>query len=167
MKTFILFLVFFWAIPQSFAQLIVRNFEEIDSLQKVEKRNVIVFIHTDWCQFCQAMKNTTFKNDAIIKELNNAFYFVDFNAEEKRTIVFNNHTFKFNPSGNNAGIQDLAIALGTINKQISYPIVCILNDKNEIIFQNNSFINAKDFKIILERLKTKIAIETNCVLRKG
>jgi thioredoxin-related protein len=153
MKTFILFLVFFWAIPQSFAQLIVRNFEEIDSLQKAEKRNVIVFIHTDWCKFCQAMKNTTFKNSDIIKELNNAFYFVDFNAEEKRTIHFNNQTFRYKPSGNNSGIQDLAIHLGTINTQISYPIVCVLNEKNEIIFQYNSFLNTKGFKIILERLK--------------
>jgi thioredoxin-related protein len=153
MKTFILFLVFFWAIPQSFAQLIVRNFEEIDSLQKVEKRNIIVFIHTDWCKFCQAMKNTTLKNIYVIKELNDNFYFIDFNAEEKRTIRFNNQTFRYKPSGNNTGIHELTIQLGTINKQISYPIVSVLNEKDEIIFQDNSFINAKDFKIILERLK--------------
>jgi hypothetical protein len=30
------------------------------------------------------------------QELNNAFYFIDFNAEEKRTVVFNKTTFNSN-----------------------------------------------------------------------
>jgi hypothetical protein len=32
------------------------------------------------------------------QELNNAFYFIDFNAEEKRTVVFNKTTFQFKPT---------------------------------------------------------------------
>jgi hypothetical protein len=34
----------------------------------------------------------------IIEELNNAFYFIDFNAEEKRTVVFNK-TFSIQTHG--------------------------------------------------------------------
>jgi thioredoxin-related protein len=37
------------------AQLQSISFEEIDSLQRIEKKT-IVFIQTDWCQFCHAMK---------------------------------------------------------------------------------------------------------------
>ena len=78
------------ALPDfSFSQIKIIQFEQIDSLQRIEKRNVAVFIHTDWCKYCQTMQNTTFKNDSIIKVLNNKFYFIDLNAEEKRNVIFN------------------------------------------------------------------------------
>ena len=141
------------AIPTGFAQLRSVSFEEIDSLQGIEKRKTIVFIQTDWCSFCHAMKNTTFKNEEIIKELNNAFYFVDFNAEEKRTVVFNKTTFQFKPTGNNSGTHELAIALGTINKQMNFPVLCVLNSENEIIFQHSGYLKPKELKLILEKLK--------------
>lgn len=99
------------------------------------------------------MKNSTFKNKEIIQKLNSDFYFIDFNAEEKRDISFNNRVFKYQPSGNNVGINELAIQLGTINNQIVYPVLCVLNEKNEIIFQYNSYLNPKDFKLLLEKLK--------------
>ena len=151
-KLFILLLLF-CAIPSGFAQLHSVSFEQIDSLQSGNKRNTIVFIQTDWCSFCHAMKNTTFKNEAIIKEINNTFYFVNFNAEEKRSIVFNKTTFQFKPTGNNSGTHELAIALGTINKQVNFPVLCVLNSENEIIFQHSGYLKSKELKLILKKLK--------------
>lgn len=141
------------AIPDGFAQLHSVSFEEIESLQRIEKRKMIVFLQTDWCQFCHAMKNTTFKNEEIIKELNNTFYFVNFNAEEKRTVVFKKTAFQFKPTGNNSGTHELAIALGTINKQLNFPVLCVLNSENEIIFQHNGYLKPKELKLILAKLK--------------
>ena len=136
-----------------FCQLKSRTFEEVDSLQQIQKRKIIVFIHTDWCQFCQRMKTTTFKNQKIIQKLNSDFYFIDFNAEEKRDIIFNNHTFKYQPSGNNVGVHELALQLGTINNQIVYPVLCVLNEKYEIIFQYNNYLDSNNFTDLLEKLK--------------
>lgn len=152
-KNLYLLLFLCCAIPVGFAQLHSVTFEEIDSLQRIEKRKTIVFIQTDWCQFCHAMKNTTFKNEEIIKELNNTFYFVDFNAEEKRTVIFNKTTFQFKPSGNNSGTHELAIALGTVNKQLNFPVLCVLNSENEILFQHNGYLKPKELKLILAKLK--------------
>ena len=152
-KNLYLLLLLCCAIPTGFAQLRSVSFEEIDSLQGIEKRKTIVFIQTDWCSFCHAMKNTTFKNEEIIKELNNAFHFVDFNAEEKRTVVFNKTTFQFKPTGNNSGTHELAIALGTINKQLNFPVLCVLNSENEIIFQHSGYLKPKELKLILAKLK--------------
>ncbi|TPG32365.1 thioredoxin family protein [Flavobacterium pectinovorum] len=136
-----------------FCQLKSRSFEAIDSLQQIQKRKIIVFIHTDWCKFCQSMKNTTFKNQEIIEDLNFNFYFVDLNGEEKRDIIFNNQVFKYQPSGNNVGVHELALQLGTMNNQIVYPVLCVLNEKNEIIMQYSNYLNPKDFKLLLEKLK--------------
>ena len=137
----------------SVAQLKTYQFEQIDRLQNIQKRKIIVFIHTDWCKFCAAMKNTTFKNKEVITHLNNKFYFIELNAEEKRKIIFNNSAFNFKPNGSNSGIHELAIQLGTINGTVSYPTICILNFKNQILFQYNSFLNAKDLMKLLEKLR--------------
>lgn len=153
MKKLILLIIFFGITSTGFSQLKSKSFEEVDSLQQIQKRKIIVFIHTDWCQYCQRMKTTTFKNKEIIEKLNSDFYFIDFNAEDKRNISFNNQTFKYQPTGNNVGLHELALQLGRINKQIVYPVLCVLNEKNEIILQYNNYLNPKDFKLILEKLK--------------
>ena len=152
-KNLYLLLLLCCAIPAGFAQLHSVSLEQIDSLQRIEKRKTIVFIQTDWCQFCHAMKNTTFKNEEIIKELNNTFYFINFNAEEKRAVVFNKTTFQFKPTGNNSGTHELAIALGTINKQLNFPVLCVLNSENEIVFQHSGYLKPKELKLILAKLK--------------
>lgn len=99
------------------------------------------------------MKSTTFKNQEIIESLNSDFYFIDFNAEEKLDISFNNQTFKYQPTGNNVGVHELALQIGTMNNQIVYPILCVLNEKNEIMLQYNNYLSPKDFKVLLEKLK--------------
>lgn len=153
MKKLVLFIFLFGITATGFCQLKSRTFEEVDRLQQIQKRKIVIFIHTDWCQFCQRMKQTTFKNQEIMEELNSDFYFVDLNAEEKRDIIFNKQIFKYQPSGNNIGVHELALQLGTINNQIVYPVLCVLNEKNEIILQYKNYLDPKDFKVLLEKLK--------------
>ena len=153
MKKLFLFILLFAITSTGFCQLKHHSFEEIDSLQQIQKRKIIVFIHTDWCQFCQRMKQTTFKNQEIIEKVSSDFYFIDFDAEEKRDIIFNNQTFKYKPSGNNVGVHDLALQLGTMNNQIVYPVLCVLNNQNEIILQYSNYLSPTDFKLLLEKLK--------------
>ncbi len=64
------------------AQLKIHSFEKAEVLQKSENRPVVVFIYTDWCAYCQAMKNTAFIDRQIAKKLNDQFYFVALNGEE-------------------------------------------------------------------------------------
>ena len=69
MKNLICLFVLLLVIPQGFAQLNKVQFEQIDSLQTVEKRNIVVFIHTDWCKYCKVMRDKTFKNENVVKTL--------------------------------------------------------------------------------------------------
>jgi thioredoxin-related protein len=146
-------LVFFWAIPSGFAQLKSYSFEQIDSLQRNQNRKIIVFVHTDWCKYCQAMKNSTFKNKEVIKNLNENFYFITLNAEEKSTITFNSRKFVFKTNGNTTGIHELAYELASLNNQTTYPTICVLTAQNEIVFQESNYLPAKEFLMILEKLK--------------
>jgi len=154
MKKNVAIVLFVLSVIQSgFAQLKAYSFEQIDSLQRIQNRKTIVFIHTDWCKYCQAMKNTTFKNKEVIKRLNEDFYFITLNAEEKQTITFNTKNFVFKMNGNNSGIHELAYELANLNNQAIFPTICVLNTQNEIIYQESNYLPAKAFLIVLQKLK--------------
>jgi thioredoxin-related protein len=154
MKTkILLLLIFFWAIPSGFAQLKVYTFDEVAQLSKENPKPIVVFIHTNWCKYCKMMENSTFKNEEVIKILNQDFYFISLDAETKNDIIYNNQRFIFIPNGKNTGIHELATALATIDKQISYPTLSILDSSNTILFQKNSFLNTKTVLTILKTIK--------------
>lgn len=92
----------------AFPQPAIHSFEQIDSLQKTDPRNIIIFIHTDWCRFCLEMQNKTFKDVQIVKLLNEKFWFIRLNVEKKREIVFSGTVFKYKPNGYQTGIHELA-----------------------------------------------------------
>ena len=146
-------LIFFWAIPSGFAQLKAYSFEEAEKLSKENPKPFVVFIHTSWCNYCKMMENSTFKNPEIIQLLNTDFYFISLDAESKRDIYFNNHTFQFKPKGENTGIHELATELATIDSQVVYPTVTVLNPDFSIVFQKHSFLNTKELLVVLKNLK--------------
>ena len=99
------------------------------------------------------MENSTFKNPEIIKVLNTDFYFISLDAESKKDIFFNNHSFKFKPQGPNTGVHELASALATIDSEVIYPTLTILESDFSIVFQKHSLLNAKDLLLILQKIK--------------
>lgn len=152
-KTALIFLLIVMAIPSSYAQLKTYTFQEAEQLVIENPKPIVVFTHTSWCNYCKMMENSTFKNPSVINELNENFYFISFDAESKKEITFNNHTFQFKPTGTNTGIHELATALATIDKQVVYPTLTVLDTDNAILFQQHSYITAKALLRILERLK--------------
>lgn len=116
----------------------------------IEQRPVAVFLHTEWCRFCKNMEQTTFQNKQVVELLNERYYFVSFDGEQKESVTFRSHRFQYQPSGRNTGTHELAIALGTINGSLAYPAFVILNPDYEIVFQHNAFLTAKELANILE-----------------
>lgn len=140
-------------IPSGFAQLRSYSFEEAEKLSKENPKPFVVFVHTPWCNYCKMMENSTFKNPEIIKLLNTDFYFISLDAESKEDIHFNNHTFSFKPNGQNTGIHELATELATIDSQVIYPTITILQPDFSIMFQKHSFLSSNQLLAVLEKAK--------------
>lgn len=126
------------------------QFEEIAELQKVEKRNLFIFISTDWCKYCQQMKHSVLKNKNVQNLLDQKLYFIHLDAEEKRDIVFSGKKFSYQPHGNNTGLHELAQTFIESEKATSFPYLLILNPSNEIIFQSSGFLNSQEMFSLLE-----------------
>ena len=152
MLKFIVFLALTFSLPSNISAQIKQpiEFEQLKSLQEKEKKLVMVFIQTDWCKYCNAMKQTIIKNKQVSAMLDTRFYTVFLNAEERQDIVFAGRQFKYKPTGINTGVHQLAEQLGTINGQIAYPSICFLNEKNEIIYQSEGFLNPQAFVEVLD-----------------
>lgn len=156
MKLKLFILLIFFTVVTSFSQdrekkLISYSFQEVSDLQKEEQRPIVVFIHTDWCKYCKAMKKNTFSDNKIIELLNNRCYFISLNAETKENIKFNNTVFKYKPTGTNTGIHELAEILAKHNNQVSYPTTVILNNKNKVLYKEASFLTKKKMLLILNQ----------------
>jgi thioredoxin-related protein len=153
----LLVLMFLCSLGSSYAQAAdALTFPQLDSLQKVEQKPVLVFIHTSWCKYCEAMEHGTFQNQEIKELLEKKFYFVELNAEEKQDISVQGHTFRYRPTGTGAGLHELAQELGMIDGKISYPTLCFLNPDYEIIYQNPGFLTAKQLIKMLRALGSRM-----------
>jgi len=146
MKSLLVVILFLFA-NQNFAQLNTHTFEHAEKLSIENPKPFVIFIHTNWCKICKMMENTTFKNKEIVQYLNQNFYFISFNAEDKKDIKFNKNKFKFKPKGTNSGIHELAELLSNQ----TYPTVTILNPDYSILTQIESFTSAKTLLQILEK----------------
>jgi thioredoxin-related protein len=133
------------------SELRVFTFEEVEKLQQQKAKPIVVFMHTDWCKICFGMKQNTLKDQEVIRILNEQFYFVKLNGEEKKDIFFLGKKFVYKPSGAKTGTHELAKELASINNKIQYPTTTILNTNLEIAFQINTYINSKNMYFILEK----------------
>lgn len=96
------------------------------------------------------MENTTFKSDSIINLLNSKYYFISFNAESKKTILYKGNEFKFIPKGN-GGTHEIALELGSINGKLSYPSICVINNNN-IVYQYGGLMKTEELLTLLNKL---------------
>ena len=108
------------------------SFNELNDSLQVKPKKVFVGFYADWCVYCKEMDRTTFKNDEVIKELNQNYYAVKMNIESDEKITFGNQTFinrrakKLNP------VHEIALLLASRkNKPFSLPAYLVFNEKFE------------------------------------
>lgn len=152
-KKLLILLVFFCTFS-GFAQLRTYTFSEAEKLEQQNPKPIFVFIHTSWCKYCKMMENSTFKNPEVVQLLNENFYFVSLDAEQKNPILFKNNTFRFQPKGQNTGVHELAEELGTVDGAMTYPTFSILDKNNNILLQISDYTDAKTMIGLLKEAAT-------------
>ncbi|MCH2043861.1 MAG: DUF255 domain-containing protein [Saprospiraceae bacterium] len=125
------------------------TYEEAVEASKKNPKKIFIDIYTDWCGWCKKMDKETFQKPAIAKYLNENFYPVKFNAEQKETINFAGHTFKFVPNGRR-GYHELAAAL--LEGKMSYPTVVFMNEEFKLLQRVPGYLDEKTFDMILHYL---------------
>ena len=106
--------------------------EEAYALTTTEEspKKIFIDVYTDWCGWCKRMDKATFQKPEVAMYMNENFYNVKFNAEQKEDIEILGNTFKFVAQGSR-GYHELAAAL--LNGKMSYPTVLFMNGKFEML----------------------------------
>jgi len=120
-----MFLLLQSATAQESASIKWYTWEEAAELNKTAPKKVFIDVYTHWCGWCKRMDATTFKEDKIVNYLNDNFYPVKFNAEQKEQIDFNGTEFKFVAQGRR-GVHQLAYAL--LDGRLGYPAFVMLDE---------------------------------------
>lgn len=123
------------------------TFEEAVEKSKVEKRKIFIDVYTDWCGWCKVMDKNTFSQEDIAKYLNENYYNVKLDAEQKEDIEFRGQTFKFVASGRR-GYHQLAAAL--LNNKLSYPTVVFLDEDFNMIQPLPGYQKPEQFEPIIK-----------------
>ena len=93
-------------------------------------KKIFIDVYTDWCGWCKRMDKATFQKPEVAAYMNEHYYNVKFNAEQKEDITILNNTFTFVAQGQR-GYHELAAAL--LNGKMSYPTVIFMNHKFEML----------------------------------
>ena len=101
------------------------TWEEAHELSKTAPKKVFIDLYTDWCGWCKKMDKTTFQDPEVVKMLNENFYPVKFNAEQREAITFNEKKYEYMASGRR-GVHQLAYAL--LDGKTGYPSFVILDE---------------------------------------
>ena len=113
------------------------SWEEALDRYQVEEKKILIDVYTDWCKFCKHMDNTTFRQPEVARYINEHFYPVKFDAEQRKDLEYRNKAYKYVKNGN-MGYHELAAEL--LRGRLSFPALVFLDEDLNII---QSFVGYK------------------------
>lgn len=123
------------------------TWEEAVALSKKEPRKFFVDVYTDWCGWCKKMDKATFENPSVASYLNDHYYPIKFNAEQRTEIKINDKTYQYVSSGMR-GYHQLAAEI-TFNR-LSYPTIVFLDENLKVIQPVPGFREAGEFQKMMK-----------------
>jgi len=136
--TFLLVINFLFSNAQEINWLTI---EEAEEANKNEPRKILIDVYTDWCGWCKKMDATTFKDKETVAYLNQKFYCVKLDGEEKNTLTFQGVEFNFINQGRR-GYHELAA--GFLQGKMSYPSLVFLDEDFVVLQVIKGFRTAKE-----------------------
>ncbi len=119
---------------------------ELEKLQKTKPKKVLINITSNFCNSCKVVEKTTLHDPEIANYLNKNFYVVNFNAESNDTIVFQKQKF-YKQLINNYPLHNIVLKL--TNNRLSFPAMCILDEKLQTIEVLNFYQSPQQLEPIL------------------
>lgn len=135
----------------SYGQVKWLTFEEAEARIKVEPRKIFVDVMTEWCTWCKKMDVNTFEQEEIAKFLNEAYYPVRFDAEQKEEIFFNGKSYKYGKIGKRM-YNELAIemmkGLTEDKVEMGFPSIVFLDEEMNVLQSIQGYRGPKEFSKI-------------------
>ncbi|MCB0595154.1 MAG: DUF255 domain-containing protein [Lewinellaceae bacterium] len=126
------------------------SWEEAMALSQTEKKKILLNVYTDWCGWCKRMDKATFEEPNIARYINDNFYPVKFDAEQRNELEYKGKTYKYVKNGQR-GYHELAAEL--LKGRLSFPTVVFLDEHANVIQSIVGYKSPQQF----ERIATYFA----------
>jgi thioredoxin-related protein len=127
------------------------TWDEMVKLNEKNPKKIFIDFYTSWCGWCKVMDKKTFSNKELAQYMNENFYALKLDAEQKDTINFKGKKFGFVPAQRS---NQLAVEL--LQGRMSYPTTVILDEN----FQNPIPIPGYQDVPTMEKILKYIATDT-------
>ena len=104
--------------------------DELAVRQEIFPKKVLINVYKRDSKWCQQMDSLTYRDPTIVNYINNHFYAVMLDADEKKTLVFRGERYKYTNKGRN-GYHELVDFL--LQGRICYPTTVFLDEKMNVI----------------------------------
>ena len=146
-RTISLILFFIMSVSLAYGQKVQwLSWDQAAAKQNDEPRKVVIDIYTDWCSWCKKMDKATFQHPKIASYINENFYAVKFNAEQRQSITVGNKVYKY-VRGGKRGYHELAAAL--TQNQLSYPTIVFLDETMSVLQPLKGYHGPREFEMVV------------------
>ena len=128
----------------------VYNFDDLPKLQSEEQRPVFVFLTAEWCRYCKNVESTSFKEKEVVDRLNEDFYTIIFDIEEKQDIKLFGRELHYKSTGLNTGVHELAELIGTVDGVLNTPTFVMFDQSLQIQYQYGGYMSTNEILKLLE-----------------
>jgi len=126
-------------LPVSGQDIAWMSWEEAAAANAKKPRKLFVDVYTEWCGWCKRMDATTFQDTGVIRYINEHFYAIKLNAEQRETITWNGQEFTWHAGGRD-GINKLAYDL--LDGRLSYPTYVLMDGEYARILMSPGYMDA-------------------------
>lgn len=123
------------------------SFETAMEKSKIAPRKIFVDVYIESCSYCKKMDKETFANPYIAKYLNENFYPVKLDAQQRNDINFNNKVYHFVNRGGQNSYHQLAAEI--MNGRLSYPTIVFLDEQADVIQSIAGYRGALEFELFI------------------
>jgi len=122
------------------------EWSEVQEQMQIETRKVFVDVYTDWCGWCKQMDKRTFADDNVANYLNENYYPIKFDAEQKEDILLNGKEYRYIKQGRK-GYHELAFEI--LKGKLSYPSIVFIDENMNVIQPIPGFRAPKELNMIM------------------
>ncbi len=136
------------------------SIEKALELSKTNPKPIILDIYTDWCHWCKVMDKKTYTDHTIVNYINQNFYAVKLDAEQKEPITFKGEKFEYVASGRRGYHQ---FAASILQGKLSFPSTVFLNKKQELVQAVPGYIKTPMMEKLINYMGQEIYIKKDWV----